>query len=53
MTADTTLLHHAMEISGSLLYAVTTVILVFGLLVVALSFRDPHDRGVRQGPRPR
>ena len=52
-TADTTLLRHAMEVSGSLLYAVTTVILVFGLLVVAFSFRDSEEKGVRPGPRPR
>lgn len=53
-SADSTLLHHALELSGSLLLAVTTAILILGLLVVGLSFRDaPAKEQVRPGPGPR
>lgn len=53
-SADSTLLHHALELSGNLLLAVTTAVLILGLLVVALSFRDaPAKEQVRPGPGPR
>ena len=38
-TADPTFLHTAVEFSGSLLLAVTAMVVIAGLLVVALSFR--------------
>ena len=41
---DPTLIHAALEISGGLLYAVTAMIIAFGILVVAFSFRDPHSK---------
>ena len=52
-TTDTTLLRNAMEISGSFLYVVTTVVLVFGLLVVALSLRPSAEKSVRRAHPPR
>jgi hypothetical protein len=39
ITTDPTLLHAAMEFSGGLLYTVTAMVIVAGLLVVAFSFR--------------
>lgn len=51
--AEPTLIHAAMEASGSLLYAVTTMIVVFGVLVVALSLRPPADKCATQVRRPR
>ena len=42
--ADPTTIHAALEFSGSLLYAVTAMIIVFGLLVVALSFRGSPEK---------
>ena len=40
MTAtDPTMLHAAVELSGSLLYTVTALVIAAGLLVVAFSFR--------------
>jgi hypothetical protein len=45
MTAsDTTLIHAALEVSGGLLYAVTAMIIVLGLLVVAFSFRGSQQK---------
>lgn len=44
MPTDATLLRTATEISGSLLYVVTMGIIVFGLLVVALSFRNSPEK---------
>ncbi len=38
-TTDPTLLHTAVELSGSLLFTVTAMVVIAGLLVVALSFR--------------
>ncbi len=42
--ADPTTIHAALEFSGSFLYAVTAMIIVFGLLVVALSFRGSQEK---------
>lgn len=42
--ADPTAIHIALEFSGSFLYAVTAVIIVFGLLVVGLSFRGSQEK---------
>lgn len=39
---DPSLIHAALELSGQLLYAVTAMIIVFGLLVVGLSLRGPQ-----------
>ena len=39
MTTTDPALLRAMELSGGLLYAVTAAIIVFGMLMVALSFR--------------
>lgn len=41
---DATSIHAALEFSGSLLYAVTAMIIVFGLLVVAVSFRGSQQK---------
>lgn len=43
-TANASLIHSAMELSGNLLYAMTAVVVIFGLLVVALSFRGSHQK---------
>ena len=43
-TTDPALVRTAMEISGTLLYAVTTAVLVLGLAVVAFSFRDSSGK---------
>ena len=43
MTAtDPTLIHAAFVLSGNLLFAVTAMVIVFGLLVVGLSFKGPQ-----------
>jgi hypothetical protein len=36
-------LNAATEASGSLMYAVSAMIVAFGIIVVAFSFRKPHD----------
>jgi hypothetical protein len=41
-TAEPSLIHTALELSGTLLYAVTAMIIVFGLLVVGISLRGPQ-----------
>ena len=41
---EATLLNTAMAVSGGFLYGVTTVVLVFGLLVVALSLRSSQSK---------
>ncbi|HLK50365.1 MAG TPA: hypothetical protein VKT49_19630 [Bryobacteraceae bacterium] len=41
---DPTLIHAALEFSGSLLYGLTAMIIVFGLLVVAVSFRGSQEK---------
>jgi hypothetical protein len=41
-TAEPSLIHAALVVSGDLLYAVAAMIIVFGLLVVALSLRGPQ-----------
>jgi len=41
-TAEPSLIHAALELSGTLLYAVTAMIIVFGLLVVGISLRGPQ-----------
>ena len=41
---DPTSIHTALELSGSLLYALTAMIIVFGLLVVAVSFRSSQEK---------
>ena len=42
--ADPTLIHTALEVSGGLLYAVTVMIIVFGLLVVLFSLRGSPQK---------
>jgi len=39
---DPTVLHAAVELTGGLLYTVTALVILAGLLVVALSFRPSH-----------
>ena len=41
---EPTSIHAALELSGSLLYAVTAMIIVFGLLVVGFSFRGSQQK---------
>ena len=52
-TTDATLLRAAMEVSGNLLFAVTALVMVFGVLVVALSFRRVPARVPTQARPPR
>ena len=42
--ADPTTIHTAVEFCGSLLYGLTAMIIVFGLLVVGLSFRRGQEK---------
>ncbi len=41
---DPTLIHAAVEISGGILYTLTAMIIAFGILVVAFSFRGSHPK---------
>lgn len=41
---DPTLIHAALELSGGILYAATAAVTVFGLLVVAFSFRGSQQK---------
>ena len=41
---DPNTIHAALEVSASVLYAVTAMILVFGLLVVAVSLRGSQEK---------
>jgi len=50
---DATLLRAALEVSGSLLFAVTALVTVFGVMVVALSFRRVPVRVPTQVRPPR
>jgi len=42
--ADPTLVHAALEISGGFLYAVTEMVVAFGILVIAFSFRGSQQK---------
>ncbi len=51
--AEPTMIRAAMEVSGSLLYGVTAAIVLFGLLVVAFSFRPSAEKCITPVRRPR
>jgi hypothetical protein len=50
---DSTLLQAATDFSGSLLFAVTALVTLFGVLVVALSFRRVPARVPTRARPPR
>jgi len=50
-TTDATLLRTALDVSGNLLFCVTALVTLFGVLTVALSFRRvPARVAMRERP---
>ncbi len=44
LPTDPTMMHAAINAAGNLMYAVAALVIVFGLLMVAFSFRDSHEK---------